>query len=220
LISSFPIYRVEPKDRDGTDTGVDAEGRFYKYWCNHPELGHCLFKAAAPDGCTPEQRRWDWSEKVAAELGKLLGLPIARTELAIGSAQELGGYIDSLGVKLLAESRSISDFQDPKLVESCWWQNLTVEGQVEAVEISNIEAFNIAYKLRPMAAIKWLEVLARIEIEDIRVIFEQLPAGRIDKVTSRFAIDLLDFNRQNLLSRSELLVIAQTNIDVQEDWER
>jgi hypothetical protein len=328
LISSFPIYRVEPKDRDGTDTGVDAEGRFYKYWCNHPELGRCLFKAAAPDGCTPEQRRWDWSEKVAAELGKLLGLPIARTELAIGYAQELGGYIDgtlsvdytprnsqvmscrrflsivdplyevesvdgldaynvenvlhylqtnsaglplnwhpplgiengadvmvgyllfdalisatdrhdenlelaileagyflcptfdhgdSLGVKLLAESRSISNFQDPKLIESCWWQNLTVEGQVEAVEISNIEAFNIASKLRPMAAIKWLEVLTRIEIEDIRVIFEQLPAERIDQVSSRFAIDLLDFNRQNLLSRSELLIIAQTNIDVQED---
>jgi hypothetical protein len=328
LISSFPIYRVEPKDRYGTDTGVDTEGRFYKYWCNHPELGHCLFKAASPDGFTPRERRWDWSEKVAAELGKLLGLPIARTELAIGYAQELGGYIDgtlsvdytpmngqvmscrrflsivdplyevesldgldaynvenvlsylqtqsvglplnwqppagietgadvlvgyllfdalisatdrhdenlelaileagyflcptfdhgdSLGVKLLAESRSISNFQDPKLIESCWWQNLTVEGQVEAVEISNIEAFNIASKLRPMAAIIWLEVLTRIEIEDIRVIFEQLPAERIDQVSSRFAIDLLDFNRQNLLSRSELLIIAQTNIDVQED---
>ena len=94
MTSSFPIYRVEPKDRYGTNTSVDDEGRFYKYWCNHPELGHCLFKAASPDGFTPEQRRWDWSEKVAAELGKLLGLPIAKTELAIGYAQELGGYID------------------------------------------------------------------------------------------------------------------------------
>jgi hypothetical protein len=331
LISSFPIYRVEPKDRYGTNTGIDAEGRFYKYWCNHPELGHCLFKAASPDGFNPRERRWDWSEKVAAELGKLLGLPIARTELAIGYAQELGGYIDgtlsvdytprngqvmscrrflsivdplyevesvdgldaynvenvlhylqtysaglplnwhpplgiengadvmvgyllfdalisatdrhdenlelaileagyflcptfdhgdSLGVKLLAESRSICDFQDPKLVESCWWQNLTIEGRVEAVEISNIEAFKIATELRPMAAIIWLEILSQIKTDDIHAIFEQLPAERIDKVTIRFAIDLLDFNRQNLLSISELLVIEQTNIDVQEDLGR
>jgi hypothetical protein len=328
LISSFPIYRVEPKDRYGTDTGVDAEGRFYKYWCNHPELGHCLFKAASPDGFTPRERRWDWSEKVAAELGKLLGLPIARTELAIGYAQELGGYIDgtlsidytprngqvmscrrflslvdplyevesldgldaytvenvlhylqaysvglpvnwhppsgietgadvmvgyllfdalisatdrhdenlelaileegyflcptfdhgdSLGAKLLAESRSIGNLQDLKLIESCWWHNLTVEERVEAVEISNIEAFDIAAKLRPIAAIRWLEILAQIETDDIHMIFEQLPAERIERVTSRFAIDLLDFNRQNLLSRSKSLGIESMSIDVQFD---
>jgi hypothetical protein len=329
LISSFPIYRVEPKDRYGTDTGVDTEGRFYKYWCNHPELGHCLFKAASPDGFTPRERRWDWSEKVAAELGKLLGLPIARTELAIGYAQELGGYVDgtlsldytpmngqvmscrrflsivdplyevesldgldaynvenvlhylqthsvglplnwhpplgiengadvmvgyllfdalisatdrhdenlelaileagyflcptfdhgdSLGVKLLAESISTGNLQDPKLVESCWWQNLTVEGRVETVEISNIEAFNIAAKLRPMAAIIWLNMLTQIKTDNIHEIFEQLPAERIDKVTSQFTIDLLDFNLQNLLSGSERLVVEQPNIDVQEDF--
>jgi hypothetical protein len=331
LISSFPIYRVGPKDRDGTDTGVDAEGRFYKYWCNHPELGHCLFKAASPDGFTPRERRWDWSEKVAAELGKLLGLPIARTEFAVGYAQELGCYIDgtlsidytpmngqvmscrrflsivdplyevesldgldaynvenvlhylqrhsvglplnwhppsgietgadvmvgyllfdalisatdrhdenlelaileagyflcptfdhgdSLGVKLLAESRATCNLQDPKLVESCWWQNLTVEGRVEAVEISNIEAFKIAAKLRPMAAIIWLKMLTQIKTDDIHAIFEQLPAERIDKVTSQFTIDLLDFNLQNLLSGSERLVIEQPSIDVQEDLRR
>ena len=331
MISSFPIYRVEPKDRYCTNTSVDAEGRFYKYWCNHPELGHCLFKAASPDGFTPRERRWDWSEKVAAELGKLLSLPIARTEFAVGYAQELGGYIDgtlsvdytpmngqvmscrrflsivdplyevesldgldaynvenilnylqrhsvglplnwhppngiktgadvmvgyllfdalisatdrhdenielaileagyflcptfdhgdSLGVKMLAESRSIDNLQDPKLVESCWWQNLTVEGRVEAVEISNIEAFNIATELRPMAAIIWLKMLTQIKTDDIHAIFEQLPAERIDKVSNRFAIDLLDFNRQNLLSRSEQLVIEQTSIDVQEELGR
>ena len=112
MISSFPIYRVEPKDRYGTNTGIDAEGRFYKYWCNHPELGHCLFKAASPDGFTP------------------------------------------------------------------------------------------------------------IKTDDIHAIFEQLPTERIDKVTNRFAIDLLDFNLQNLLSGSERLVIEQTSIDVQEELGR
>jgi hypothetical protein len=34
-----------------------------------------------------------WHEKVAAELGKLLGLWIARTELAISYVQELETYI-------------------------------------------------------------------------------------------------------------------------------
>jgi hypothetical protein len=127
---------------------------------------------------------------------------------------------DSLGVKLLAESRSTGDFQDPKLVESCWWQNLTVEGRVEAVEISNIEAFNIAAELRPMAAIIWLKMLTQIKTDDIHAIFEQLPAERIDRITSQFAIDLLDFNIQNLLSGSERLVVEQPNIDVQEDLRR
>jgi hypothetical protein len=331
LISSFPIYRVEPQDRHGTNTGSDVEGRFYKYWCRHPELGHCLFKAAAPDGFIPTERRWDWSEKVAAELGKLLGLPMARTELAIGYARELGGYIDgtlsvdytprngqvmscrrflsivdplyevesldgvdaynvenvlhylqahsvdlplnwhppggietgadvmvgyllfdafvsatdrhdenlelaileegyflcptfdhgdSLGAKLSVESKSSGNVRDPKLIESCWWQNSTVEGRIEAVEISNIKAFEIAAKLRPMAAMSWLEVLTRIKADDIRAIFARLRAARVDEVSSRFAIDLLDFNRQQLLSRSAPLVIEPTSIDVSEDLGR
>jgi hypothetical protein len=90
MSQKFPIYRVEPAYRSIAITQSDSEGRFYKYWCNHPQLGSCLFKAAAPDGFTPEQRRLDWSEKTAAELGKLLGLPVARTELAIGF-DSLGG---------------------------------------------------------------------------------------------------------------------------------
>ena len=68
-----------------------------------------------------------------------------------------------------------------------------------------------------MAAIIWLKMLTQIKADDIHAIFEQLPAERIDKVSNRFAIDLLDFNRQNLLSRSEQLVIEQTSIDVQEE---
>jgi hypothetical protein len=89
----FPIYQVEQADRAKVNTRSDSEGRFYKYWCSHPLLGRCLFKAAAPDGFTVEERRLDWSEKVAAELGKLLGLPVAQTELAVGFSQELGKYI-------------------------------------------------------------------------------------------------------------------------------
>jgi hypothetical protein len=93
MSQKFPIYRVEPAYRSIAITQSDSEGRFYKYWCNHPQLGSCLFKAAAPDGFTPEQRRLDWSEKTAAELGKLLELPVARTELAIGFDRERQMYI-------------------------------------------------------------------------------------------------------------------------------
>jgi hypothetical protein len=91
--SEFPIYQVEQVNRAKVNTRSDSEGRFYKYWCSHPQLGRCLFKAAAPDGFTVEERRLDWHEKVAAELGKLLGLPIARTELALGYVQELETYV-------------------------------------------------------------------------------------------------------------------------------
>jgi hypothetical protein len=92
MSDEFQIYQVEQANRAKVNTRSDSEGRFYKYWCSHPQLGRCLFKAAAPDGFTVEERRLDWHEKVAAELGKLLGLPIARTELAVGYVQELETY--------------------------------------------------------------------------------------------------------------------------------
>jgi hypothetical protein len=51
-------------------------GTKYKFWFEHHELGNCLYKKARPD--TGE----DWSEKIASELCKLLGLPHAQIELA------------------------------------------------------------------------------------------------------------------------------------------
>ncbi len=94
--SKFPIYRLE--DRSTTEIGREDDGRFFKYWANGTKLGRCLFKAAFPYDSsvdyryaeakaspTPrfrQQHRMDWREKVAAELGNLLGLPMAQTELA------------------------------------------------------------------------------------------------------------------------------------------
>jgi hypothetical protein len=49
MTSQFPIYRIEPENRSGANTRNDSEGRFYKYWCHHPQLGRCLFKACSPD---------------------------------------------------------------------------------------------------------------------------------------------------------------------------
>ncbi|MBW4623662.1 MAG: hypothetical protein KME17_30415 [Cyanosarcina radialis HA8281-LM2] len=48
-----------------------------KFWFRHEELGLCLYKKARPN--TGE----DWSEKIAAELCKLIELPHAQYELAI-----------------------------------------------------------------------------------------------------------------------------------------
>jgi hypothetical protein len=68
----FPIVEV-PID---AAAGEEAMGTKYKFWFQHPELGNCLFKRARPN--TGE----DWSEKIAAELAQLLGLPHAEYQLA------------------------------------------------------------------------------------------------------------------------------------------
>jgi hypothetical protein len=311
MSNEFPIYQVEQVNRAKVNTRSDSEGRFYKYWCSHPQLGRCLFKAAAPDGFTVEERRLDWHEKVAAELGDLLGLPIARTELAVGYVQELETYIsgtlsvdytpmggqimsgrrflsiadpsydveqfdgadsynvgnvlsrlqensvglpvgwiaplaietgadlmvgyllfdawlsatdrhdenwelalledgyrlcptfdhgDSLGAKLSLEEIRDRDFGSARLIESCWWKNLMVGGQVSAVEISTAEAFAVGAEFRPFAARVWLERLDLVDAGDIQRIFERVPTVVIDTEKSQFAIDLLEFNRQKLLA--------------------
>lgn len=318
MIAEYPIYQVEQVEANLSNSGIDSEGRFYKYWCSHPQLGRCLFKAAAPDGFTVAERRLDWHEKVAAELGKLLGLPIARTELAVGYVQELETYIsgtlsvdytpvggqimsgrrflsiadlsydveqvdgadfynienillrlqqnsvglpvgwtlpsaiakftpmaietgadlmvgyllfdawlsatdrhdenwelalledgyhlcptfdhgDSLGAKLSLEEIRGRDLGSAKLVESCWWKNQLVSGQISAVEISTAEAFAIGAKLKPLAARMWLKCLDSVDVGAIQRIFEQVPRVVVDAERSQFAIDLLEFNRQNLL---------------------
>lgn len=69
----FPIYEVSYEaEQTQEDMGTKP-----KFWFEHPEMGKCLFKQARPN--TGE----DWSEKIAAELARLLGLPHARQELAV-----------------------------------------------------------------------------------------------------------------------------------------
>jgi hypothetical protein len=325
MSDEFPIYQVEQVNRAKVNTRSDSEGRFYKYWCSYPQLGRCLFKAAAPDGFTVEERRLDWHEKVAAELGKLLGLPIARTELAVGYVQELKTYIsgtlsvdytpaggqimsgrrflsiadpsydveqvdgadfynienilsrlqensvglpsapmaiengadlmvgyllfdawlsatdrhdenwelalledgyrlcptfdhgDSLGAKLSLGEIRAKDFGSAKLVESCWWKNRLVDGQVSTVEISTAEAFAIGAELRPLAARAWLKCLASVNSADIQRIFEQIPIVVVDAERSQFAIDLLEFNRQNLLKSFSSSFVHEESLEENRD---
>ena len=71
--SPFPIYKVAYEaEQLQEDMGTKP-----KFWFRHPDLGKCLFKQARPN--TGE----DWSEKIAAELALLLGLPHAQQELAL-----------------------------------------------------------------------------------------------------------------------------------------
>ena len=56
---------------------VEYGGSKEKFWFRHAELGRSLWKAARPN--TGE----DWSEKIAEQMARQLGLPCARYELAI-----------------------------------------------------------------------------------------------------------------------------------------
>jgi hypothetical protein len=312
VTNNFPVYRVERSTRDFDTNERDAEGRFFKFWCHHAELGRVLFKEAASDKLLIHQRRFDWSEKVAAELGKLLGLPIAQTELAIAFSPEKQEYVegtvsvdyrsgeervisgrqflsmvdpnfdgiptssgdpynipnilhhlqenavglpqnwlppmgietgadlmvgyllfdcwisatdrhdenweialveeghilcptydhgDSLGVKLSRESILSQNFQDPGLIESCWWASQEINGRMRAVEISNQQAFATAAEIRPMAASIWVEKLRQVRSPDIIKIIAKIPTARINSALSQFTIALLDFNSGELQSK-------------------
>lgn len=60
----------------------EDDGRFLKSWIEPKDLGRGLFKAGNAIDPTASQQRLDWREKVAFELGKLINLPVAKTELA------------------------------------------------------------------------------------------------------------------------------------------
>ena len=68
----FPILTISPEAPEESE----AMGTKEKFWFHHEELGLCLYKKARQN--TGE----DWSEKIAAELCKLIKLPHAEYELA------------------------------------------------------------------------------------------------------------------------------------------
>jgi hypothetical protein len=59
----------------------EAMGTKFKFWYDDPQFGDCLFK------CARRNTGEDWSEKIAAELCTLLGLPHATYELATWQGQ-------------------------------------------------------------------------------------------------------------------------------------
>jgi hypothetical protein len=304
----FSIYQIG----DRGDLKIEEDnGRFDKYWINHPELGRCLFKTASPIDSTPDRQQMDWREKVACELGKSIGLPMAQTEFAskfisekdasiFGSisvdytprgsqtmslrgflsqvdpnydsaysdsyedgysvknvmhhlqqhsvglppsweeiegindgADLLVGYLlldawlgatdrhdenleiaisetgytlcpsfdhgDCLGSKIPSHEK-IDNLKDRRLSESCWWQTEEINGRLETIEITTLEAFNNALQIKPIAAKFWQQRLAAVTLMQIQDIFDRIPEGRITPAAAKFAIDLLASNRQALAS--------------------
>ncbi len=68
----FPIIDIS----DDAAHAEEAMGTKFKFWFQHPDLGNCLFKQ------TRDNTGEDWSEKIAAELAQLIGIPHAAYELA------------------------------------------------------------------------------------------------------------------------------------------
>lgn len=62
-----------------------------------------------------------------------------------------------------------------------------------------LDVFKEASKLRPLAAKSWLDRLAQISENDVNDIFDQIPVDRISDAARRFAMKMLELNRQRLL---------------------
>ena len=74
MLNPFPIIEVTPAMRSGSE--VEQLGSKPKFWFTY-EKEKWLFKEARKN--TGE----DWSEKLASEIAKLMGLTTHHTELAI-----------------------------------------------------------------------------------------------------------------------------------------
>jgi hypothetical protein len=89
--TTYPVYQVDedmvqPSPRSETE----GQGRLRKAWIFHPELGTCLFKESNFGEQIMLNYQTDWSEKVAYELAKLIGIPIARYELSVATLRSFG----------------------------------------------------------------------------------------------------------------------------------
>jgi hypothetical protein len=78
----------------------------------------------------------------------------------------------------------------PNLMKSAFWNNTE--------RVDPIQAFEIAVRLYPQ--IVWQQRLKAITPTQIQDIFARIPEGRITAAAAKFAIDLLESNRQTLAS--------------------
>ena len=76
-------------------------------------------------------------------------------------------------------------------------------------DISGLEAFKQAAQIRPSAAKIWLNELQKVDVRQIEQIFEQVPGDRITPDAKYFALELVKYNRSQLLNLS--LAMSPTN---------
>jgi hypothetical protein len=293
----YQIYRIDP----GLILDEQVEdGMLRKDWYLHPQLGKCLFKEAAPTQAIISDARTDWTEKVVNEIANLLGLPVARYELATGyfgkSTKLVEGVVSINCVPTNAQVFTGEEFltrilacnlDDPRQytienvlkaldladvkVPSNWqqpivgidtgaklfvgymmldclvnnsdrhdhnWEVMAVGERIELVssfdhglslgstdededkptlsladyverysqscfqsgynKLPALTVFECCAKLYPDAARIWQERLKRVTPAQIEEIFNRIPGGRITPIAAKFAIELLDFNRQRI----------------------
>jgi hypothetical protein len=65
--------------------------------------------------------------------------------------------------------------------------------------LTTMEAFWLAAKSHPAAALAWLKRLQGISSEEIDYIFDEVPTAKISDISKEFAKRVLDVNRQQLL---------------------
>ena len=97
----------------------------------------------------------------------------------------LGGNLSESTRVTIAKSGFV-----PNLMKSAFWNNTE--------RIDPIQAFEIAVRLYPQ--IVWQQRLKAITPTQIQDIFARIPEGRITAAAAKFAIDLLESNRQTLAS--------------------
>jgi hypothetical protein len=67
--------------------------------------------------------------------------------------------------------------------------------------------------LKPEAVKVWMERIAQIDSQTVTELFDRIPEGWIGESTKNFAIELLEFNRQQIASICELTVLELPEID-------
>jgi hypothetical protein len=301
VIEHFSIYRLDREMKRTSQLKIEQEGMLQKSWFFHPELGECLFKKSAPPGKEIIGCQTDWSEKVAYELARILGISAARYELAEGeidfaNTELTRGSISTNYIPLAAKritgesflSNYYPDYQAEypasyrveKVLKAlkdrqvglptgyrtavginsgaelfvgylmldtwignddrhdCNFEVIGVEDRLELAptfdhgkgfgatlnentrskisvqsyhkylesgfwqddrKISTLAAFEAAVKLMPEAGRIWQKRLAKISSEKVTDIFRRIPNERIDSVSTKFAKNLLDYNKQKIL---------------------
>jgi hypothetical protein len=76
-------------------------------------------------------------------------------------------------------------------------------------EISGVEAFRQAAAIRPQAAKIWLNKLQQLDFGQIERVFAKIPSERLTQEAKNFALELLKYNRKQLLNLD--LVLSLNN---------
>lgn len=175
----FPIITISPEAPEESE----AMGTKEKFWFRHEELGLCLYKKARQN--TGE----DWSEKIAAELCKLIKLPHAEYELASFNNEK-----GTISKSFLFDNSSLITGNEI-LAQIC----LDYPGDINDLSqhtLSNI--FSVFTNNSVDLPLNWIP-LAGISINHTLELFERIPNSLISSTAIEFAQKILEINQNKLL---------------------